>query len=387
MLRKPLTLLVILTLLVSVSFAAGCGGGKQANEIRIGYSGPLSGDAAAWGQQEQWALKVAEKEINDAGGALGKPIKVIMYDDRGDKVEVVNTVKRLITQDKVVAVLTHNFSSCSLAVAPLSEQYKIPFVTNMATHPTVTVPSPGQVRPFYFRATFTTLVEGGSLAVFLAEKGFKKAAVVYDLSQDYSLGLRDAFKNKFTSLGGTVVAEESIKGGEEDFRAAVTRLAAAQPDVIVLTVFYKEGALLIKQARELGVQQQFAGGAGLESDVLTQLAGDAVEGTYIVTHFTPEDPRPIVQDFRSKFKQLANLEPDANGATARDALYMVVEAIKKAGKADPVAVRDALERTSGLEGVTGTITIDPQTHNPRMDSVITQVQGGKLRFIQRVQPD
>ncbi|HHY39557.1 MAG TPA: ABC transporter substrate-binding protein [Clostridia bacterium] len=382
--RKTLLWLSLLILVSLSVWTAGCS--KKAEEIKIGYSGPLSGDGAAWGQQEKFALEVAEKEINDAGGVLGRPIKVIMYDDRGDKVEVVNTVKRLITQDKVVAIITHNYSSCSLAVAPVVEEYKIPTVTNMATHPTVTVPEPGKVRPYYFRATFTTEVEGGALAVFVAEQGFKNAAVIYDLSQDYSMGLKDGFIKKFKSLGGNIVAEESIKGGEEDFRAVLTSIQAKNPDVIILTTFYKEGALIVKQARELGIQTQFAGGAGLESDVLAQLAGKAVEGMYVITHFTPEDPRPIVQEFRKKFKEKANLEPDANGATARDSLYMIVDAIKRANSTDPQAIRDALEKTANLEGATGTITINPATHNPDMDTVATVVKDGKLSFVKRVKP-
>jgi branched-chain amino acid transport system substrate-binding protein len=382
--RKAMPWLLLLAMVSLSLWATGCS--KKAEEIRIGYSGPLSGDGAAWGQQEKIALEIAEEAINKAGGVLGKPIKVIKYDDRGDKVEVVNTVKRLITQDKVVAVITHNYSSCSLAAAPVVEEYKVPAVTNMATHPTVTVPEPGKVRPYYFRATFTTVVEGGALANFVSEKGYKNAAVIYDLSQDYSMGLKEGFVNKFKSLGGTIVAEESIKGGEEDFRAVLTSIQAKNPDVIVLTTFYKEGALIVKQARELEIETQFAGGAGLESDVLAQLGGKAVEGMYIITHFTPEDPRPLVQEFREAFKAKANLEPDANGATARDSLYIIIDAIQRANSADPEAIRDALEETSNLEGATGTITIDPATHNPDMDTVATVVKDGKLSFVKRVKP-
>jgi branched-chain amino acid transport system substrate-binding protein len=369
--------------------ALGVPAASKAKEIKIGWSGPLSGDGAAWGQMEQWGVQAAEKEINDAGGVLGRPIKVIFYDDRADKLEVVNSVKRLITRDKVVAVLTHAYSSCCLAVAPLAEQYKVPFVSAMATHPTVTEPTPGsgKPRPNFFRVVLTAVAEGGSLATYVRERGFGKAAVIYDISQDYSLGIRDSFTKKFNSLGGKIVVEESIKGGEEEFRAVLTRIKAANPDVIIFTVYYKEAALLMKQARALGLDQQFAGGNGLESEVLTQLAGPAAEGAYVTTHFSPEDPRPIVQEFRDRFKAEHKIDPDSNAGKAHDALYLVADAIRRAKSDDSKAIRDAIEKTTKLDGVAGTITMNLKTHNPSgsdMPMVILQVKDGALHYVKSV---
>ncbi len=385
--RLGFALVSVLSLSLVVSGLVGCSKSASSSEILIGYSGPLSGDCAAYGEQELWGLQVAQNEINAAGGVLGKQIKLVSYDDRADKVELVNICKRLVTEDKVVAVVTHGFSSCSIAAAPVAEQYKIPFVTGMAGHPSVTQPEPGKVRPYYFRMTLTTVDQGGAIARFAKQKGFTNAAVVYDVSQDYSVSLKDGFKDVFTQAGGTVVAEESIKSGEEDFRAVVTSISAKNPDVIVLMLYYKEAALLIKQARDLALEQPFVGCDTLQSDVLLQLGGSAVEGTYIATYFTPDDPSDKVQQFRTKFKEISKgVEPDTNGAKTYDALFAITEAIKKANKVDSVAIRDALESVS-IQGVTGTITIDPATHNPdpeKLGILFIQVKDGKFQFAERI---
>lgn len=386
---------IMVILLVSALVVSGCSG-KEADKsaqqpakgaddvIVIGHSAPLSGSSAAWGQQEEQAIKLTQDLINEAGGVLGKKIKVITLDDRGDKVEVVNVVRRLITQDKAVAIVAENMSSLSRAVAPVVEEAKVPTVSTMAIHPAVTVPEPGKVRKYYFRVSFIAATEGGSLADAVAKRGFKKASIIYDVGQDYSMSLTEAFKKRFTQVGGQIVAEETIKEGDEDFRAVLTRIKDKPADIIILPIFYKEGALIIKQARELGIKTPFAGGGGLESDVFTQIGGSAVEGTLIVTHFAPDDPSPVVQQFREKFKAKYKVEPDANAATAHDALVLIADAIKRAGKVDREAIRDALESAKNVEGVTGQITIDPATHNPKVDAFVLEVKGGKLVFLERI---
>ncbi|NPV69355.1 MAG: ABC transporter substrate-binding protein [Firmicutes bacterium] len=399
--KKVIALIATLVIIVSL---AGCGGqpaqkpaepAKPApapapqpaqpkdDVIKIGYTGPLSGDAAAWGQQEKMGITLAEEEINAKGGVLGKKIQVVQYDDRGDKVEVVNVVRRLINQDNVVAIVGENMSSMSLAMAPVVEEAKVAAISTMAIHPSVTQPAPDQVRKYFFRVSFTSPVEGGGVAWAAGEKlKAKKVAVIYDVSQDYSKTLLGVFKEKFPKWGGQIVAEETIKGGEEDFKAILTRVKAKNPDLIALTIYYKEAALIIKQARDLGIKAPFVGGGGLDSDDFVKIGGKATEGTYIVTHWSPEDPSPKNQEFRKAFKAKWNVEPDCNAAAAYDALYIIVDSIKRAGKADREAVRDQIEATRDFPAVTGAITFDPKTHNPKLHPVLLQVKDGKFAFIE-----
>ncbi|HHV78863.1 MAG TPA: ABC transporter substrate-binding protein [Firmicutes bacterium] len=371
---------------LATTLVAGCSSGTS--EIRIGHYAPISGDMAAWGQMEKKALDLAVEEVNKAGGILGKPVKLFSYDDKGDKVEAVNVAKKLVSQDKVCVVIGENTSSASMAVAPVLEQAKIPAISTAGTNPKVTEPEPGKVRPYYFRVCFIDPFQGRAIASYAYKKmNARRVAILYDLSQDYSLGLTEFFKSTFTELGGQVVAEETFKGGEEDFRAQLTRIKPSAPDVIFLPIYYKEAALIMKQARELGIQSKFVGGDGLESQVLIDLGGPAVEGVAYTSHYSAEDPSPIVQNFIKKFKEKYKEDPDLNAVLAYDAFYMAIDAIKRAGSADPVKIRDALENTKELELVSGRVTIDPKTHNPKdKDAVIITVKNGKFTFTERIRP-
>jgi len=244
----------------------------------------------------------------------------------------------------------------------------------------------GRLNPWMFRACFIDPFQGEALAVYAAKKlGKTKAAILYDIGEDYAVGLADAFKTNFTSLGGQIVAIETFKGGEEDFRAQLTRIKGFNPEVLFLPIYYKEGALAMKQARELGMNCIFLGGDGLDSTTLVELAGAAGEGCTYSTQYSSEDDSPKVKAFSENFQKKFNEIPDMNAAIGYDCVYIVVDAIKRAGKAEPQAIRDALENTKGLECVTGTINFDKETHNP-LDKpiVISQVKNGQLQFLERL---
>lgn len=388
---------------VLVLTVVGCGGGQQAKpeekseekegaaapegDIIIGHFAPLSGDTAAWGQMEIKGVQLAEEEVNKAGGVLGRKIKIISYDDAGDKVQAVNVAKKLISQDKAVVLIGSQTSSNSMAANTVCEQLKVAAIGTAATNPRVTVDENGKLRPYYFRVCFIDPFQGRALAYFAAKRlNFKKAAILYDLTEDYSVGLNEAFQENFKELGGEIVCVESFKAGDEDFRAQLTKIKEYDPDMILIPIYYKEGALAMKQARELGIDATFIGGDGLESQVLIELAAGAAEGVYFSSHYSVDDPSPEVQGFIERFKAKFNGEvPDVNSALGYDAVMMAVDAIKRAGKAEPEAVRAALEQVSGLKGVTGTLTIDPATHNPLDKTVvINTVKDGKIAFVERL---
>ncbi|MGE5484022.1 MAG: ABC transporter substrate-binding protein [Ignavibacteriales bacterium] len=377
-LSAALLVCMVLTLL------AGCGGSK--GDIIIGHFAPMSGDTAAWGQMEIKGIQLAEEEINKAGGVLGRKIKIVSYDDRGDKVEAVNVVKKLISE-KAVAIVGEQTSSASMAAGPIVAAAKVPAIGTASTNPRVTVGDDGKLNPWYFRVCFIDPFQGRALAFYSVKKLNKtKAAILYDIGEDYAVGLADSFKKNFAELGGTVVATETFKGGEEDFRAQLTRIKQFNPEIIVIPIYYKEAALAMKQARELGIDAVFMGGDGLESPTLTDLAGPAAEGCIFTSHYSSQDTTPTVRKFIENYKAKFNgEEPDVNTALGYDGVYIVVDAIKRAGKVDSQAIRDAMEQTKGLECVTGTITMDPATHNPLDKSIVVNVvKDGKIQFLERL---
>jgi len=366
-----------------LTLVAGCGGSK--GDIIIGHFTPMSGDTAAWGQMEIKGVQLAEAEINAAGGLLGRKVKIITYDDRGDKVEAVNVVKKLISE-KAVAIVGEQTSSASMAAGPIVAAAKVPAVATTSTNPRVTVGDDGKLNPYYFRVCFIDPFQGRALAFYSMKKLNKsKAAILYDIGEDYAVGLTEAFKQNFTEMGGKVVAIETFKGGEEDFRAQLTRIKQANPEVIFMPIYYKEAALAMKQARELGITAVFLGGDGFESPTLTEMGGPAAEGCIFASHYSSEDTAPLLRKFIDNFKKKFNEDPDNNSALAYDAVLVIADAIKRAGKDDPQAIRDAIESTKSLQVVTGVITIDKATHNPLDKTVVIDiVKNGKITFLERL---
>jgi branched-chain amino acid transport system substrate-binding protein len=355
--------------------------GKQ--PIKVGNFGAMSGDQAIWGQAEANGLKLVADQINKAGGILGRPVEIITYDDKGDQLEAVNAVKRLINEDHVCAIIGTNSSGRNMAVAPIAEAAHVPVISTYATNPKVTVPEPGKLTRFTFRVCFIDPYQGAVLANFAyKDLKAKKAAILYEISSDYSVGLRDYFKQSFDKLGGTVVADEAFKSGDVDFRAQLTKIKAAQPDVIIMPFLYKEVALASKQAKDLGIHATKLGADGWPSSGLLEMAASAVEGSYYVDHCDVSQPN--VQEYRGQYKAMFGKDMEVNSIMAHDALLTLKAAIEKAKTDNSDAIRDALEQTKGIKGFTGTISIDPATHNPvgKAASIIT-IKDGKFVYVKQ----
>ena len=253
----------------------GCGNkSDKGDTIKIGSFAALSGDQAVWGQADVNGLKLTAEQINKAGGLLGKKIEIISYDDKGDQLEAVNAVKRLINDDKVVAIIGCNSSGRNIAVAPVADEGKVPVISTFATNPRVTVPEAGKVMKYTFRVCYIDPYAGDVLAKYAYnDLKAKKAAILYEISSDYSVGMRDFFKQSWTKFGGTVVADEAFKTGDVDFRAQLTKIKESKPDVIIMPILYKEVALSAKQARDLGIKATMLGGDGWPSSALLEMAG------------------------------------------------------------------------------------------------------------------
>jgi branched-chain amino acid transport system substrate-binding protein len=365
----------------------GCGNKSgKGDVIKIGSFAALSGDQAVWGQADVNGLKFTAEQINKAGGILGKQIEIVSYDDKGDQLEAVNAVKRLINDDKVCAIIGCNSSGRNIAVAPVAEESKVPVVSTFATNPRVTVPEAGKIMKYTFRVCYIDPYAGDVLARYAYnDLKAKKAAVLYEISSDYSVGMRDFFKQSWQKLGGTVVADEAFKTGDVDFRAQLTKIKESKPDVIVMPILYKEVALSAKQARDLGIKATMLGGDGWPSSALLEMAGDAVEGSYFVNHGDVDAPN--VQEWRKQYKEFFKKDIEINSILGHDAMIMLKAAIEKAGKADPQAIRDALEATKDVQVFTGNISIDPATHNPVGKSAsIINIKDKKFVFAKLFEP-
>ncbi|HNX32443.1 MAG TPA: ABC transporter substrate-binding protein [Holophaga sp.] len=348
--------------------------------IKIGNFEAMSGDQAIWGQAASNALKMVADQINKKGGLLGRQIEIISYDDKGDQLEAVNAVKRLINEDHVVAIIGCNSSGRNIAVAPVAEAGKVPVIATLATNPRVTVPEPGKLMKYTFRVCFIDPYQGGVLAQFAhTDLKAKNAAILYEISSDYSVGLREYFKTTFTKLGGKIVADEAFKTGDVDFRAQLTKIKASKPDVLVMPILYKEVALASRQARDLGLKVTKIGGDGWPSTGLLEMAATAVEGSYYVDHCDVSQPN--VQEFRKQYKAVYNKDIEINSIQTHDAMITLQAAIEKAKSAEPEAIRTALESLKNVKLFTGTISMDPATHNPiGKTAAIINIKGGKFVF-------
>jgi len=327
---------------------------QAAGTIRIGAIFPITGPLATFGTSCANGAKMAIEEVNLRGGVLGSKIELLIEDDQYKPEEAANAAKKLIERDKVVALIAEVTSSVTLVVAPIAQQSKIVLLTPTATNPKVT-----QVGDYIFRACFIDDFQGEVMANFVYKNlKLKTAAILTAVTSDYSKGLAQFFKQKFTALGGKIVAEESYSEGDSDFRAQLTKIKSAKPDFVYVPGYYADVGPILLQARELGITVPFGGGDGWDSPVLLQTAGKAAEGCFFSNHYSPDSKEVVVQTFVKNYQKKYGTTPDALAALAYDAAKLLVDAIKRAGSTDSSKIRDALAATKGFRGVTGVITFD-----------------------------
>ena len=373
--RKSLCSMLVAAMALSL-------GAQTPATVKIGWFGPETGDSALWGQAELNTVKMMANDYNAKGGITvgGKKVKVeiVAYDDKGDSVEAVNVVKRLISQDKVVAIVGAQGSGEAIPVAPIVNDAKIPLVASTATNPKVTVSDSGAVNSYVFRACFTDPYQGKVAAYFASQKlGKKKAAILMTIDDPYSTGLSQYFKENFEKAGGKVVSEVSYTSGEKDFRAPLTKIKAANPDVVFIPAYYNDVALASKQARDLGIKQLLLGGDGWPSDNLISLAGKSLEGCLFINHLDMDGAaaKPMRDEYKAKYNKNAEL----NSYMVHDALLMVVDAIQRAGTVNSVAIQKALT-TCNLQGITGHIKIGPNHDPVGKEAWLIKIVGPDMKF-------
>jgi len=374
---------------IMLGLVSGCGSTaapKATDEIKIGGLLELTGGVATYGQSVKNAIDLAFEDQNKNGGVLSRQLKFITADNKSEAGESTAAITKLITQDKVIAVIGAVTSSNTKAAVPVSADNKIPLITPTATNATVTVNTDGSLNKWVFRSCFLDPFQGKVAADFVTHTlNLKKAAVFIDQSDDYSKGLAAEFKKVMESSGGSITDSENYVAKDKDFKSTLTRIKASNPEVIFVPGYYSEVGLIVKQARELGIKVPIVGGDGWDSAKLPELAGAAnLNDTYFVNHMWAEDPatKPFADAYKAKY----NAEPDALAALGYDAAKMLIAAIKTAGSTDAEKIRVALENTKDFQGVTGVITVDPKTHNPVKSAVIIRMVDGKKTLLTHVNP-
>lgn len=350
-------------------------------QIVLGEYGSLTGSTAAFGLSTRDGIDMALYEINKAGGILGRKIRVKVEDDGGKPSAARAAVEKLITQDNVIAVLGEVASSRSIAGASVCQPHRVPMLTPSSTNPEVT-----RKGEYIFRICFTDDFQGEVMARFARKKlGLRRVAILYDVKNDYSVGLKTFFAKTFRQLGGRIVSEQAYSELDKDFKAQLTSIKARNPQAIFIPGYYTEVGLIARQARELGMNQALLGGDGWDFPELMGIAGRAAEGCYFSTHFSLDDPSPKVQRFVKDYRKRTGKDPDAMAALGYDAAKVMADAIRRAGKLDGKAIRDALARTRNFPGITGSITID-ESRNARKPAVILQIVGSKRKLVGTISP-
>jgi branched-chain amino acid transport system substrate-binding protein len=372
-------LLLLLSLLLPLPFSASA---ADTGPIKIGQYGAFSGKEAAFGVAARKGVILAFDEANAAGGLLGRKLELITEDNQSKAGESATIAKKFVSRDKVVAVLGGNPSINSLEAAPIFQNAKLPMVAISSTNPRVT-----EMGPYIFRVCFIDPFQGAVLAKFAKDTlHAKRAAILTSVNNPYSVGLAKVFREKFTAAGGEVVIEQKHSEGDKDFRAQLTAIKSAKPDVIFHSSNYTEGALICIQARQLGFTGPLFGGDAWEAPQLIEIGGKAVEGTYYSTHASPESTAPEMRNFIKKFHgRWAGENPDSIAALGYDAAQLLFDAIRRAGTTDSAPLRDAIATTSGFSGATGKITID-KDRNATKSAVIITVKDGKFAYVETVDP-
>lgn len=377
--KKYLSMLISAVMCTSMFAFTGCSNSTDnknktadAQTIKLGVLAPTTGKIAVYGQAVENAVKLAVDQYNKNGGVLGKKVEVIVYDTKGDTTESVNAFNRLVNNDKIDALVGPVISPTALAVAPLAVKSNIPMISPTATHLDVTT-----IGDNIFRACYIDPYQGKVIGEFAADQlSTKKAAIMYDLANDYSIGLAEAFKSAFEAKGGKVVSFEGYSNEEKDFKSILTNIKAENPEVLFIPDFYNTVGLIAKQAREVGITVPMLGGDGW--DAVETVAPEAVEGCYFSNHYAKDDPAEVVQNFIKLYQDTYKGEtPNALAALGYDATVVMLEGIKKANSLDKAAITEALKKTE-IEGVTGKIVFDKDGNPLKSIAMLKLVKGKQV---------
>ena len=374
---------VLLASAVMIGAMTGCGGDKKKDEkkaagdtIKVGVFLPLTGDNAAGGELELRGIKLANKLHPEV---LGKKVQLVVADNKSDKAEAASVAARLIEKDKVCTILGTYGSSLAMSAGNIVKEAKVPAIGTSCTNPQVTANN-----DYYFRACFIDPFQGTVMANYAFKKGAKKVAIVQEVSNDYSVGLAKFFVEAFQKLTNdknSIIDVANYQTGDKDFTAVLTNLKAKNPDAVFAPGNFTESALLIKQARQLGMKVPFMGGDTWETQEFIDVGGKDVEGCVLSTAFdrekaSTEEAKKFLKAYTDEYKG----EPSALSALGYDSYLIAIDAIKRAGGTDSKKIRDAIATTKDLEAVTGKTTLD-KNGDAIKAAVIKVVKDGKFKYL------
>ena len=371
--------MVLVAALLTVPLA-GCGNtsGGSGDEIVIGGLAPLTGSVAQSGVAVDNAVKMAVDDINAKGGLLGKRIKYISYDEKGDPTEATNAYTRLVDQDKIVALIGDVTSAPCEAVAQQAARDKLPMITPSGTSEAITTYGEN-----VFRACFIDPYQGQLMASYASKKlNAKTAAILFDNGDPYSSGIADAFEAAAKALGMTITNKEGYASKSTDFNSQLTKIKAGNPDVLLLPVYYNDVVLIAKQAKDQGLTATLLGADGWDG-VAAQLdaaSADVVKNAYFCSQYSASSSDPALQNFLKTYKEKYNEEPNMFAVLGYDAMQIMAAAIEKAGTTDSAAVIKALRETN-YKGLTGTTTFDDK-RNPVREAIITSFDGLNYKVVE-----
>lgn len=388
--KKSVSIMLVLIMIMSLFGCASTGTSSKAapETIKIGVTLPISGQSAIAGEYMKNGIELIVDQLKAEGGldVKGKkmPVEFIYEDNEAKPETTANAYRKLIDQDKVLAIVGPDMSKCILAGGPVAQSSKIPCIGTFTTNEKVT-----QIGDFVFRACFIDPFQGKVMAQYAADTlKVKTAAILYNNADDYSKGLMENFVKAFEAKGGTIVETQAYGGADvKDFNAQLTKIKAANPEVMFMPNQFGEVPLQMKQARQMGITAKFLGGDSWDSPDVPNIAGnDIVEGAAYDAAFSPVDPNPVCQDFVKRYNDKYGVNPNSNAVLAYEAALVVLEGVKNAETLDGQGVRDAMAKITNFPVPSGTITFD-DTRNPVKGAVINVYKNGTPDYVTTVNPN
>jgi branched-chain amino acid transport system substrate-binding protein len=380
--------MAIVLVAAAALLAVGCAG-KGGGAIKLGMLYNMTGSQASLDSPSANGAKLAAKEINAAGGVLGKKIQLVAYDGKSDAATIGNAATQLTGTDKVVAMFGFSDSDMTMAAAPIAAKAGIVFVTSGATSPKL----PDQVPDYLYLACFGDNVQAAAGAEYAVNSlNAKSVYLLIDKGMEYTLLLGKYFKERFVELGGKVVLEDNYQTGDKDFSAQITKLKGVKKqkaDLLFISSGPDDVGTIVKQFRDAGIKAPIMGGDGYDTPLLVEVAGAGAENVYFTTHslmdagLGTEAVKKFIAAYQAEYK---NPPENAFAGLGYDTVKLLTYAIKRAGSADPKAIRTALQATKDLAGVTGSISYQEGSRIPQKGVTVILVKDGKFTLAQEVVP-
>ena len=381
--KKVLALVLAVLMIVSMCACSSVKKEATVETIKIGLAFPMSGTAAMAGKYSTHGAEVLKEELGGkiTVGDKEYPVEFVTMDTEGSEEKTTNVYQKLIEEEKVIAIVGPDSSKCMLAAAPIAQNAKCPAITTFGTNTAVT-----EVGNYIFRACFIDPFQGSVAAAYCDQQGYKTACIMFNNADAYAVGLKDAFVENFK---GEVLAIEEYSGSDvKDYNVQLTKLAAQNPDVLLLPNLNVELGLQIQQARTAGLNCPIICGDSADTPDVANVAGPAIEGVAYVSAFSAESTDEAAKNFVDAYVKLYPDElPNSNAELTYETAKMVVWAIQNAKTLDRDGVRDALDTIDGLELPSGKMTMDPTTRNPIKGGVIMQYDAeGVTHYVSSVNP-